>query len=109
MKFSHMDNLDPWKVHSTPLGDTRQSQHFAVSIYTDINIFLYILDMRDEAGNLASNRAVGIDWPGLVCHLNTFLTIFVLFVVTVISLTPWSFAESKISRHLVADFFIETR
>ena len=63
MKFSHMDNLDPWKVHSTPLGDTRQSQHFAVSIYTDINILLYILDMRDEAGNLASNRAVGIDWP----------------------------------------------
>ena len=65
--------------------------------------------MRDEAGNLASNRAMGIDWPGLVCHLNTFLTIFVLFLVTVNSPTPWSFAESIISRPLVAEFFIGTR
>ena len=63
MKFSHMDSLGPWKDHSTPFGDTWQSQHFAVSIYTDDNISFYILDMRDEAGNLASNQAMGIDWP----------------------------------------------
>ena len=94
-----------WKVHSTPLGDTRQSQHFAVSIYTVINIFLYILGMRDEATWRVIRPLTG----STVCHLNTFLSIFVLFLVTVNSPTPWSFAKSKISRHLVAEFFVGTR
>ena len=57
--------------------------------------------MRDEAGNLASNQTVDIDWPYLLPFKYIF-TIFVLFSGTVNSLTPWSFAESKISRHLTA-------
>ena len=72
-----------------------------MSIYTDLNISLYILDMRDEAGNLASNQAAGIDWPYRLPYKYIF-TIFVSFLGTVNSLTPWSFAESKISRLLIA-------
>ena len=50
--------------------------------------------MRDEAGNLASNQTVDIDWPYLL-PFKYIYTIFVLFLWTVNSLIRGSLPKAK--------------